>query len=84
MTLKTSGGLVAWILIASGLNYFAIVKGDVWTSMFKGALFGLIVYGVYNGTNYATFTDYPLSTAAIDTLWGTFASALVSAVISYI
>lgn len=84
MTLRTSGGLVAWILIAYGLNYFAIVKQDVWTSMFRGALFGFIVYGVYNGTNYATFNEYPLETAVIDTVWGTFASALVSAVISYI
>jgi uncharacterized membrane protein len=83
ISLKISGGLVAWVLIASGLNYFAIIKGDVWASAFRGALLGFIVYGVYNATNYATFKDYPLSTGVIDTTWGTFASAFVSGVISY-
>lgn len=84
MTLKVGGGLVAWILIALGINYFAVIKDNVWTSLFRGALFGFIVYGVYNATNYATFKDYSLSIATIDTLWGTFAAAFVSAVIANI
>lgn len=84
LSLKLGGGLMAWLLIASGLNYYAIVKGDVWNSTLRGALFGFIVYGVYNATNYATFNDYTLSTATYDTVWGTFASALVSSIVALI
>jgi uncharacterized membrane protein len=47
-------------------------------TLYKGALLGFIIYGVYNGTNYATLKDYPISTAIADTLWGTFAVATVS------
>lgn len=84
LLLKISGGIVAWILIASGLNYFAIVKEDILGSSIRGALFGLIVYGVYNATNYATFNKYHISTAIIDTMWGTFASGIVSAAVAFI
>lgn len=33
-------------------------------------LVGLCLYGVYNFTNYAIFTHYPVSFVVVDTLWG--------------
>lgn len=45
-----------------------------------GALFGFVAYGIYNATNLAIFDKYPVSTAVVDTLWGTtayFAATLV-------
>jgi uncharacterized membrane protein len=41
-------------------------------SLKYGAFFGFVVYGIYNATNYAIFTNYNPITAIIDTLWGTF------------
>lgn len=43
-----------------------------------GALFGLIVYGVYEGTNYAFLPDWPAQLIVIDTLWGAFVCAVAS------
>ncbi len=79
LELRIAGGLVAWFLLAVGIRYFAIGGNDNLTtttnlqSLFlRGALLGAVVYGVYNGTNYATLKDYPVSTAIADTLWGMF------------
>lgn len=83
-TFRLSGGIVAWMLIAAGLNYYAIIKGDIISSALRGALFGFIVYGVYNATNYAILTEYDLRTATIDTAWGMCVSGLVSALVSTI
>ena len=44
----------------------------------NGALFGLIVYGVYNAANYSLLKDWPISVALIDTLWGTALCGVVA------
>jgi uncharacterized membrane protein len=46
------------------------------TAAAHGALFGLIVYGVYDFTNLATLRHYPVQLAVVDVAWGTLASAL--------
>lgn len=33
-------------------------------------LLGLCVYGIYDGTNYAIFKNYPIPFAVMDTIWG--------------
>lgn len=80
LELRLAGGLVAWFLLAVGIRAFAIGRpGDSALNTFaRGALLGAVIYGVYNGTNYATFKDYPVRTAVADTLWGTFAVGAVS------
>ena len=42
-----------------------------------GGLVGLSVYGIYNFTCMSFFAKYPLSTAIIDTMWGTFLYSFV-------
>ena len=39
---------------------------------------GLVVYGVYNGTNMATIREWGLKEFVVDTVWGTFLSGLIS------
>ena len=83
LDLRIAGGLVAWFLLAVGIKYFVLTDGDTSISTFyRGALLGLVIYGVYNGTNYATFTKYPIETCIYDTLWGTFAVGTVSVIAS--
>lgn len=82
ITLKIMGGLISWFLIAFGINYFVVIKENKILSAIRGLLFGFIVYGVYNSTNYAIFNNYSISTSIIDTLWGTFIVGFVSAIIS--
>lgn len=81
---RMMGGVAAWLLLALGATAFSITPGQPLESLKKGALLGLITYGVYNGTMYATLIDYPLSTALIDTAWGTFAIGTTSLLMSYI
>lgn len=38
--------------------------------LIKGALFGLIVYGVYDFTNLAIIKNWPLKISIIDMIWG--------------
>lgn len=78
---RLAGGIVAWFLLAIGVRYFALEQGG--SAFTRGALLGLVVYGVYNGTNYATFKNYPLNTVIADTLWGVFAVGTVSAIAAH-
>lgn len=78
------GGMFAWLLLALGVTKFATVSGQPIESLKNGALLGLITYGVYNGTMFATLKDYPISAALIDTAWGTFALGLTSFANSYV
>ena len=42
-----------------------------------GGIVGLSIYGIYNFTCMSFFAKYPLSTAIIDTMWGTFLYSFV-------
>jgi uncharacterized membrane protein len=46
--------------------------------IFFGALYGLVVYGTYDLTNYSLVKDWPLTITLVDMAWGTFACATVS------
>ena len=79
------GGLVAWVLIALGINYFVVKNAtNVKNAMVNGALFGLVMYGIFNGTNYALFEGWNLKTSIIDTLWGMYICGSVSGSIFYL
>jgi len=82
---RVAGGIVAWLLIAAGIRFLVVDSTSPKSTMFlKGALLGFVVYGVYNGTNYATLNDYTLNTALVDTLWGTLAVGTISVLSSYL
>jgi uncharacterized membrane protein len=44
----------------------------------KGALIGFLMYGTFDLTNKAVFSDYKWEYAIKDTLWGSFAMGLSS------
>ncbi len=67
LILKPIGALVCYIFLIFGLYYF-ILKDK--RSPEDAFLFGLIIYGVYESTNYAIFKKWPVSATIIDTLWG--------------
>jgi len=71
-----------YVLLAIGVVVFVLPRAaDVSSAAKYGALFGLVAYGVYDLTNYSTLTQYPLAITIIDLCWGTFASAVCSAVV---
>jgi uncharacterized membrane protein len=48
-----------------------------------GAVYGLILYGVYDFTNYASFADWSITIVAVDILWGMFLSSVTALVVRY-
>jgi uncharacterized membrane protein len=46
-----------------------------------GALLGLVVYGVYDFTNYSTLRQWPFVLTLADTAWGALATALAAAAV---
>lgn len=44
----------------------------------NGAFFGLIAYGTYDLTNYATVRDWPFIVVVVDMIWGASVTATVA------
>lgn len=57
-----------------GVLYFvsvpALAQGKPSAALIGGALIGLMCYGTYEFTNYATLRDWSMQQVVIDTLWG--------------
>jgi uncharacterized membrane protein len=64
---KMLGAVVVYILLAVGLYIFILEPGK---PLWQAALLGLVIYGVYDFTNYAIFKKYDLSIAIMDMVWG--------------
>jgi len=81
MMSKIIGGLFAWFLMAVGIVFFVLpLSNSLRESIFYGFLFGLILYGVYNGTNYFLFEKYTKRVFIADLLWGIIVCSIVSGI----
>jgi uncharacterized membrane protein len=80
--------LIAYIFLVLGLVLFVIPhaadKEIGWAEFIWGAVFGFIVYGVYEWTNHALVKGWPLSIVFVDVAWGTVLYGLTSFLTSYI
>ena len=52
--------------------------------VFKAALTGLVIYGTYAGTLGTIYSNYNLSLAATEVLWGTFVYAFATSLTNLI
>ena len=71
---KIISGILAYLLLAYGLYYFIIKQNLIENDAF---ILGIIIYGVYNTTNYFTINNYSIEVAIRDTLWGGFLFYLI-------
>ncbi|MGY4492754.1 DUF2177 family protein [Pseudomonas sp. TE3610] len=73
-----------YLLYALGVVVFAVWPGvnagSVWRGLGLGAMLGLIAYGTYDLTNWATIVAWPPLLVFIDMAWGVVVSALAAAV----
>lgn len=87
--LRKSGENLAPNLPAAALVYVAVTAGILWFVIPKvghsyllalgwGALFGVVTYGVYDLTNFATVLNWPLAITIIDMCWGATLCGLTS------
>ncbi len=84
--IRLGPALVLYPLIIVGLQVFALPRataGVLWTSAAWGGLFGLIGYGIYDLTNYATLTNYTLRLTVIDMTWGFVLAATTATVMAW-
>lgn len=76
-------GILAYALMVLGLVVFVIPSLETSTRStraIRGALFGLIVYGVYNATCATSFDRWPMDIFLLDIAWGSGVYALAAAV----
>jgi uncharacterized membrane protein len=82
ITFNLGPALLVYFLLALGIRYFVIgrdlSKVHVGGIIERGALLGLVTYGVYNLTNMATLKEWTILFGTVDILWGTLAVALGS------
>ncbi|MEO8683063.1 MAG: DUF2177 family protein [Vicinamibacterales bacterium] len=73
---------VVYVLLGTGIACFVIPRAStaVQAAAF-GALFGLVVYGVYDFTNYSTLRQWPFALVLADVAWGAAASAAAAAAV---
>jgi uncharacterized membrane protein len=64
-----------------GINYFIIKPRK---SVSEAFLLGLVIYGVYETTNYALLSNWSFLTVIIDTLWGGILFALTAFIINQV
>lgn len=73
---------MVYVLLVAGIILFALPlippMSALWMSFLWGAIFGGIVYGVYDFTNYATLEKWTLPMTMVDIAWGAFICGLLT------
>jgi uncharacterized membrane protein len=73
--LNIFGAIGCYMLLILGLNYFILAPRKPIADAF---LLGLVIYGVYETTNYAILANWNMKAVALDTLWGGILFALTT------
>lgn len=73
------GAAICYIFLITGLNYFIIKPRK---SVNDAFLLGLVIYGVYETTNYTLLSNWSILTVIIDTLWGGILFALTTFIVN--
>ena len=79
MSINMYGAVLAYVCMALSLTYF-ITNNSVKDAF----ILGLLIYGVYEGTNWATFRQWPVFVVVLDTLWGGILFAITTYILNKI
>ena len=82
MELKVPPALIFYVIFLLGLIFFVINpnQNNTLINVFLiGAFFGLVTYGTYDLTVYASMNIFSLKLVIADILWGMFLSGAVAA-----
>ncbi|WP_085700678.1 DUF2177 family protein [Pseudomonas sp. B26(2017)] len=72
---------VFYCLYVFGCVVFVVMPSLTWQRAARmGALLGLVAYGTYDLTNWATLRGWSAQVSLMDWAWGTFATALACSV----
>jgi len=67
LEMNLAGLLLCYTFLVFGFHYFVIEKR---MSLMDAFWLGILIYSVYEFTNYALFKNWSLITVIMDTLWG--------------
>lgn len=87
MSPRWGAAILTYLVIPLGLILFVyprVVGSDVGAYLFWGAVFGAILYGVYDLTNRAVLEKFSLTMTLVDLGWGTFLCMAMSGVLYYL
>ena len=72
VVIRYTGAILCYLLILAGLYYFVIrnKKTTVYEKIRDAAILGVVIYGVYETTSYATFKAWTPKMLVMDTVWG--------------
>ena len=82
MELKVPPALIFYVVFLLGLIFFVInpnQSNTLFNVFLIGAFFGLVTYGTYDLTVYASMNIFSLKLVIVDILWGMFLSGSVAA-----
>jgi uncharacterized membrane protein len=86
LKLNYTGVFLSYLFLSVGLLIFVlpnIKKDNKFNDSLKyGALYGMVIYGVFNGTNLAIFKNYKITTLLLDTIWGSLLCFMVTYLLS--
>lgn len=80
LKLNYTGAILCYIILVLGINYFIIYQNK---SVLDAFLLGLLIYGVYETTNYALFSEWTMTAVIIDSIWGGILFALTTYITRY-
>jgi len=78
--------ILVYVLIVAGIVFFVWPKanGQIIKGLFFGSAFGLVVYGVYDLTNYATLESWTIKMTIVDILWGVIIGGITGLIAVFI
>ncbi|NJL44416.1 MAG: DUF2177 family protein [Nitrosarchaeum sp.] len=82
---KILPAVLVWALLVAGILLFAHpLAGHSTSAALWGALLGIIIYGVYDLTNYALLKGWTLPVVLVDITWGGILCGIVSATLYWL
>lgn len=71
--------IIVWLILCSALT--VQLPKSYNEALVYGILVGFSIYGVFNFTNYSIFKEWSLTTAIMDTIWGTINCAIAVSIV---
>ena len=75
------GAAICYVFLIFGINYFIINPRK---SVYDAFLFGIVIYGVFETTNYAILKNWSIFSVLLDTLWGGVLFALTTYIVNFL
>ena len=76
--------LMAWIIIVLGVIILVLPQvSKVKHAVKYGALYGFVLYGLYDFTNYAILKNWSLTMTLVDVLWGMTLCTILNVILFY-